>query len=745
MAHHEPFRSLGPLSWTDDICGRDRAALSDLLTTTLANAQLLIDSIPTPTTTPPTKTTSSSSSSSSSSSTSGPRRARSQTDPPRFTTPDTKQKPSDGKHENETVQKLRREWKDLRVAPSASTNPHGIVMHKLAARDGKGAWFARRSLHRSGRDAGSVTFDKWEAALRREMQVTLDRVERENGKEPGTGNIRGIGAERRVGRVDVDGGSMELYQVSVRFPGPTTPRDFITLIMMPREEKEHGSGKDGKVRRPRQFMVVSRPCEHPDCPPRPGFVRGQYESVEVIREVPVEKPLRRTRSSIDFSRDELDGVVDGRRDGTSKEAALCAAKKAVGDGAESEGEQGKAVSFSGSPINSSEGGDEGEVEMAVEWLMVTRSDPGGSVPRFMVEKGTPGGVINDAGRFLKWLSSQTMEDLAAHRTASQPDGVDQVDGKPTGESPVDGEAGQLPANTSAQDHVTDGETAGQEKAPPPSGIYGLFTSALSAATSAVSSTVAAFAPSVRATDSEVSDDESDASSVASFASAEEGSASAPESPMLERNNSATDAASTQSAHSTLSENLSQTPSRERTPSVNARVQHEKELRKLQQRMRKAQEKIERAQIRRRSKNNGNGSNDNNTTTIPEEELAREKEKDDQALAKLREKHEREIAKQEEKYRRELKRLADKRAAEERKAEERRRKAAEREERANLQMALERARAERDVARKEMELLRRQVGELQAQNTMLVARLGREGREAVLKNGGGGGEEARLKG
>ena len=32
-------------------------------------------------------------------------------------------------------------------------------------------------------------------------------------------------------------------------------------------------------------MVVSKPCVHPHCPPRQGIIRGQYESVELIREV----------------------------------------------------------------------------------------------------------------------------------------------------------------------------------------------------------------------------------------------------------------------------------------------------------------------------------------------------------------------------------------------------------------------------------------------------------------------------
>lgn len=38
----------------------------------------------------------------------------------------------------------------------------------------------------------------------------------------------------------------------------------------------------------------------------------------------------------------------------------------------------------------------------VEWIMITRSDPGGSVPRWMVERGTPGGIVKDAEKFFNW-------------------------------------------------------------------------------------------------------------------------------------------------------------------------------------------------------------------------------------------------------------------------------------------------------------------------------------------------------
>ncbi|KAJ8121346.1 hypothetical protein ONZ43_g2179 [Nemania bipapillata] len=58
--------------------------------------------------------------------------------------------------------------------------------------------------------------------------------------------------------------------------------------------------------------------------------------------------------------------------------------------------------------------------------------------------------------------------------------------------------------------------------------------------------------------------------------------------------------------------------------------------------------------------------------------------------------------------------------------DRRRKQAEREQRANLALELDMTRAQRDLARKQVEILTGQVRELQALNTKLVARLGREG-------------------
>lgn len=71
-------------------------------------------------------------------------------------------------------------------------------------------------------------------------------------------------------------GEFEVYQMSYHLPAPTTNRDFVILILTVDISEDAG---------PKKFMVVTVPCEHPDAPPREGFVRGRYCSVEHVEEV----------------------------------------------------------------------------------------------------------------------------------------------------------------------------------------------------------------------------------------------------------------------------------------------------------------------------------------------------------------------------------------------------------------------------------------------------------------------------
>lgn len=161
----QALKSLGPTNYTDLPLDN----LNDYISSTFRDAQLIIDSVPIP---PPegestgrerSGTTTSVASSASEVSVSSARSAS---------------PPAD-------VQKLQKEWKPIKL--NAKENPLGMNVYKLPGSDGKGAWFARRSVHEG------LGFKKWKRGLEMEFPETL-KVQ----GAPGEGNIRGIGGEKRV-------------------------------------------------------------------------------------------------------------------------------------------------------------------------------------------------------------------------------------------------------------------------------------------------------------------------------------------------------------------------------------------------------------------------------------------------------------------------------------------------------------------------------------------------------------------
>lgn len=668
MAHHEPLKALGPVDWSDV----PQDDLKHFLSSTFAQAQTAVDSIPIP----PTQNKPAPAG-----------RARSHTDSSVFPTLNpAADRPTSREHANTTagdseaaaaaaaqVAKLQKEWKEVKIPPK--DNPMGISVYKLSAKDGRGAWFARRSTH------DDVPFDKFILGLEKEFGETM-----KNSTGPGTGNVRGIGAERRAEHQECDGvGKAEVWLLSAQFPGPTTPRDFVTLLLTGTNE---GTAKG---RTPRQFMVVSKPCNHPECQPRSGFIRGNYESVELIREIPVERPVRRVRSSVDLRREDvqLPNQQLGGGNKLDKEAILrSAAKRAAAA-------SGQDLTQSMSPIPPYGAEDDSVVEthgapadMVVEWIMLTRSDPGGSVPRFMVEKGTPGGIVSDAGRFVKWVESKSVQELEdSDATIIENDTAVAEDQPETpGEPPLTLKHARTPSGLLAKQQYND---EAEKEQVPPSGLYTMITGAIGAASSVVASRLPAFNYS----ESTQAIEESDTESEASFASAQEPDEPTP--PPVEKTISR---GGDVSVHSGKSE--------ESTSKISASTsQHEKQLKKLQDRYRKIEEKMAQRQ---------------------DNKLQGKQNQGDNGLAKLKEKHEKEIARQEENYKKEVKKLEEKRLKEEKKAEERRRREAEKEAKNNVAMELERTRVERDMAFKQIDILKEQVGELQAQNTKLVAKLGKMG-------------------
>ena len=301
---------------------------------------------------------------------------------------------------------LQKEWgKPIKLA--AKDNPLKMAVYKMSGKDGKGAWFARRSVHEG------LAFVKFKKSLEMEFPESLTVQ-----GAPGEGNIRGIGGDRKVEDISVPGkGRLEVFQLSAQFPGPTTPRDFVTLLVTSSNAMKHNDGSGRPDLSPRHYMIISKPCDHPETQPRNGYVRGNYESVEFIREVP-RRPTK-TMSSLDLSK-----LGAGKGNPLEKEALLRSAEKEKANALTTTHEnrstsdlnvatkgserpsrrRGKTISFSESRADDLRNeDDEYDPELnPVEWIMVTRSDPGGSVPRFMVDRGTPGSIVADASKFLDW-------------------------------------------------------------------------------------------------------------------------------------------------------------------------------------------------------------------------------------------------------------------------------------------------------------------------------------------------------
>lgn len=177
-ALQEALKSLGPIDYPSLPIEDLKSYLSD----SFHHAQLLIDSLPSPPSDGEIITPSSAqrgrsftTSSSTASSASEMSVSSARSDPP----------PAE-------VGALQQEWgKPLKL--SAKDNPLGMAVYKASGKDGKGTWFARRSVHEG------LGFSKWKKSLQREFPETL-KVQ----GSPGEGNIRGIGGERRVEQYEVE-------------------------------------------------------------------------------------------------------------------------------------------------------------------------------------------------------------------------------------------------------------------------------------------------------------------------------------------------------------------------------------------------------------------------------------------------------------------------------------------------------------------------------------------------------------
>lgn len=503
-------------------------------------------------------------------------------------------------------------------------------------------------------------------------------------------------------------------------------------------------------------MVISKPCIHPDCPPREGFIRGEYESIEFIREIAI-KPKRSTSATDLLNAGTLRPTSSTiNKDATLRNAsqkshtfplpddcedghAALSSTSAEGEKASEGRRRGKTISFAesrgqtakGEQLDTHQGEDDEAETNPVEWIMITRSDPGGSVPRWMVERGTPAGIVADAGKFLNWACktehpqsedeahADGLNQHAPHEEESLRDyqtnghlvgvngGADDVN--VSKENPLV----ELPQQTSAApvqsgvlQNFASAAYAGLENFAPKAVVDHLPRHPAQTEPSSSPKREEPILPGP--TDEDDASSLAETSSVASFASAD--------------------------SHLGDEEGENKSISSKTTSSNNKDgllIGQDKELAKLNDRKKKLDEKLAKTR---------------------EKELKDREEltsKEQVAIQKAEEKHAKEVAKQEEKYKKEVAKLEAKKSKEAAKLAEKRKRAEDKDEKARLLREKEEVKAELDVVKKERDILQAQVGDLQRENTALAARLGRvENGKGLLKevrdemSGGGKGRRSR---
>lgn len=227
-------------------------------------------------------------------------------------------------------------------------------------------------------------------------------------------------------------GKIEVNYLSAQFPGPSAPRDFVaaclTSIANPHDDVSEPQTST------RQFSIISRPVlDHPECPDRQGYVRGQYESLEFIREIPAETnpPINRREGGVSTAEElkRAHSVPNLPRERDSERMGRKRGKTITSPDRGSPGAAGYTPRASFDSTYSNLHAEDPE-KNPVEWIMITRSDPGGSVPRWLVERGTPGSIVKDAEKFLDWVVANdelavdhSEEDVDAGVSVAGPGGI----------------------------------------------------------------------------------------------------------------------------------------------------------------------------------------------------------------------------------------------------------------------------------------------------------------------------------
>jgi flagellar biosynthesis GTPase FlhF len=404
--------------------------------------------------------------------------------------------------------------------------------------------------------------------------------------------------------------TIAVYQLSAQFPGPTSPREFITLLVTSDSCLTEASKVGTAV--PRHFMVVSIPVNHPDAPPRNGMVRGFYESIEMIREIPLS------------------------------------------------------------------GADDPETN-PVEWIMVTRSDPGGGIPRFMVERNVPSSIVQDAVKFLDWACPNNHvqdEELATKDGALATETTDEPEHRL---SMVESNGITAGVGTSIADRPSNSTRRASHRADKEA------TGASEGLLSQLRDTVDAYVPGylnpLQRTIS--SSSSSSSSSIESFASAEQFYAASDGAP-IDR----------------------VTTPQEGAPIVPDDSPHGRKMQEIEDKKLQLKERLAQAQEKHKL------------------DLANESDKTQKEIEKAAEKHSKERKKQEEKFEKEIRKLEERREKETQKLIARQKKEEEKNQLLQAQRQRDEHKQRVDILEEENKLLKIQIGELQKENTALVARLGR---------------------
>lgn len=484
-------------------------------------------------------------------------------------------------------------------------------------------------------------------------------------------------------------------------------------------------------------MVISKPCIHPECPPRDGFIRGQYESVEFIREIPV-KPTKSSSTS-----DLLRLRHSSPEPSIEKDTLVQSAQKSLDQGGSSEEmlasmdtdshlslakdvlvqegrKRGKTISFAESRGERAKGEvldtpheefDDPAEQNPVEWIMVTRSDPGGSVPRFMVERGTPSGIVADASKFLDWAckkkhpvkddygeKAQDVDQEIAQKS-SQAQGLEQyqTNGHLAGlEEEIPESAQSSTTLTTSESTTTMGQIASKSNQQ-----EGLMSTLTNAAVAGIES----YAP--QAVIDRLPGHKSENTELTLLSNEAD-------IPACEGDENASEAASVASSSETASfvsaeegsDDGSPKVIRSKTRSSPLQERHDREFAKFQQRLKALDEQLARTREKE---------------TKDKEELT---SKEEERIRKAEEKRAREVSKLEQRYQKEVAKLEAKRVKDEQKTAERQKKAEEKDEKTRLTKERDAARSELEKMQMEKELLKEQVGVLQRENTALVAKIGK---------------------